>query len=123
MTIYASKCLFSVTYLIYHVYLRYHDNSICEKVMLSNKSCSQYLYFLGAHVPLSEVGTIVVDGILSSCYAGYHPYLANFATIPMQLFPNIMEWAFGDDVGFLVYAHMAHKLGTLLLPDGQLYGH
>ena len=74
-------------------------------------------------MPLSEEGNILVDEVLTSCYAGYHPTLAHFAIMPMRLFPNIIEWALGDDTGFPVYAHIAFKLGRLLLPDGHFYGH
>ena len=74
-------------------------------------------------MPLSEEGNILVDGVLTSCYAGYHPVLTHFAIMPMQPLPNIIEWTLGDDIGFPVYAYIAHKLGTLLLLDGQFYGH
>ena len=76
-------------------------------------------YFLGAHVPLTNNGNIVVDGVLASCYANIDHHLAHFTMTPMKWFPEIMEWIFGEDTGFSIFVVMARQLGILMLPCGQ----
>ena len=75
--------------------------------------------FIGAYAPLTTEGTILVDGILASCYADCHHDLAHLSITPMQKFTEVMEWIFGTDFGFPVYVVTANQLGQLMLPDGQ----
>ena len=42
-------------------------------------------------------GNIVVDGVLASCYASCHHDLNHIGALPIQLFPKIMEWIFGEE--------------------------
>ena len=72
--------------------------------------------FLGAYVPLTMEGNIVVEGVLASCYADFHHDLAHLGLIPVQMFPVITECLFGDVAGFLL---VLKELGKILLPDGQ----
>ena len=55
------------------------------------------LPFLGAYAPQTEEGNIVVEGILSSCYAtATVPHdLAHIAMAPIWWFPEAMELIFG----------------------------
>ena len=80
------------------------------------------LYFpLGAYVPLTPVGNIVVDGVLASCYASFDHDLAHLMVIPMQWYPEITEWIFGqnnDDTG---YVKLSKMFGRWILPNGLLY--
>ena len=72
--------------------------------------------FLGAYVPLTMEGNIVVEGVLTSCYADFHHDLAHLGLIPIQIFPVIMEWLFGDVTEFL---SVLKELGKMFFPDGQ----
>ena len=54
---------------------------------------------VGAYVPLTDEENIVVDRILASCYASFDHDLAHIAMTPMKLFPELMEWIFGDNNG------------------------
>ena len=42
-----------------------------------------FIVFLGAFVPLTMKGNIVVDGVLASCYASFDHDLAHFVMTPM----------------------------------------
>ena len=65
---------------------------------------------LGAHMPLTKDGNIVVDGVLASCYANSDHNLAHLAMTPMQWIPEGMEWIFGKDTGFAVYVNIARRV-------------
>ena len=76
---------------------------------------------LGAHMPLTNDGNIVVDGILASCYADSDHDFAHFAMTPVQWIPEVMDWIFGEDTGFAVYVSIAKELGILMLPYGEYF--
>ena len=78
------------------------------------------LLFLGAHVPMTEEGHIVVNGILASCYASFHHDLAHIAMRPMQWYPEVIEWFFGVQNGSPGYVDVIKELGRLMLPIGSL---
>ena len=78
---------------------------------------------VGAFVPLTNEGKIVVDGVLTSCYADFDHDLSHLIMTPMQLIPTILGWIFGDDMEFPVYVSTARELGILMLPDGHFAGH
>ena len=79
------------------------------------------LLFSGAYVPVTKEGNIVVDGVLASCYANFDHDLAHFTMTPMQWFPEIMEWIFGEDTRYPVLIDMAIQLGRLMLPWKQFF--
>ena len=79
----------------------------------------QALIFTGAFVPLTKAGSIVVDGILASCYSDFDHDLAHLSMAPIQWFPNIIKWRCGEDRGFSVFVSMAKEFGTYMLPDRQ----
>ena len=73
----------------------------------------------GAHVPLTMEGNIVVDVILASC----HPSscdLAHTGMLPIQIFPIIMEWIFGEENGSSTYTNIFNDLGEWVLPPDYL---
>ena len=75
--------------------------------------------FSGAYVSLTREGHIIVDGVLVSCYASFDHDLAQIAMTPMQWFPDIVEWIFGEDNGSSGYVTMAKEFGRLMLPAEQ----
>ena len=77
--------------------------------------------FVGAYVPLTDEGNLVVDGVLASCYASFDHDLAHFAMTPMKWFPGLMEWVFGEDNGLKGYLSFAKIVGRYLMPDDHLY--
>merc|ERR1712142_301458 len=66
----------------------------------------------GYYNPLTEEGTIVVDGVLTSCYGSYPHWLAHLAMTPARWFPNVFLAANPD--GTLPYINMIKKIGNLL---------
>ena len=67
-------------------------------------------------------GRIVVDGVLASCYASTYHDLAYISMIPLQSFPKVMEWIFGNENEDLVYAKLVENFGTMVAPFGVTYG-
>ena len=68
-------------------------------------------------MPLALEGNIMVDYILASCYADISDHnLAHLSMIPMRTFSAVVEWIFGDDIGFSIFVNTAIELGTYLLP-------
>ena len=66
-------------------------------------------------------GSIVVDGVLASCYAFPDHDLAHMAMIPIRWYPEVMEWLFGIEDGFTGFAKIAENLGNYVLPHDSLY--
>ena len=66
-------------------------------------------------------GTIVVDGVLASCYGSYDHDIAHFMMTPIGWFPYITESIFGVDNGSPAYVNMARGLGEWLLPYQFVY--
>ena len=73
-------------------------------------------FCLGSFVPLTLEGNIVVDGILASCYPSVDHDLVHFAMTPMQWFPVITGWIFGEDTGYQVYVGITKQLAKWFLP-------
>ncbi|XP_071452855.1 desert hedgehog protein B-like [Hetaerina americana] len=49
-----------------------------------------YGFKLGAYVPLTEHGSIIVDGTLASCYASFPHWLSHAILTPARYFPEIL---------------------------------
>ena len=77
--------------------------------------------FSGAYVPLTMEGHIIVDGVLASCYASFDHDLAHMAMTPIQWFPQVMEFIFGEDNGSSVFVKMTKEFGRWMLPIGHLF--
>ena len=74
-------------------------------------------FILGAYVPLTNEGNIMVNGILASCYATFDHDLAHLVMTPIQLFPTLIEWIFGQDDGIQGFVTIAKTLGRYLTPN------
>ena len=72
--------------------------------------------FPGAFFPLTLEGTIVVDEVLVSCFATVDHDFGNIGVAPMLWFPRLIEWIFGEDKGFSIYANIGEEVGRLMLP-------
>ena len=64
---------------------------------------------------------MVVDGVLASCYASFDHNLAHFVVTPMQWYPGLTEWIFGESNGYPAYVNIAKEFGRWVLPYGLLY--
>ena len=76
---------------------------------------------LGAWVPLTMEGNIMVDGVLASCHVSINHDTTHLATMPVRLFPKIMDWIFSDENGSSVFGEIAKQFGKSVLPNGQLF--
>ena len=66
-------------------------------------------------------GNILVDDVLTSCYASTHHDLAHIGMTPIRQFPSIMEWIFGKDDGSLIYVKLLEEFGKFVAPFGITY--
>ena len=67
-------------------------------------------------MPLTVKGTIVVDGVLASCYPSVDHDVSHFGMTPIRWFPQIIEWMFGEDNGCELFVTAFEKLGKWMLP-------
>lgn len=76
----------------------------------------------GAFAPLTQQGTLVVDGVAASCYAVVeHHSLAHWAFLPLRL---LHRWtgaggSHGDGIHW--YSQLLHRLGRALLDSGRFH--
>ena len=80
------------------------------------KQMKNSFFFLGSYTPLNMEGSIIVDGVLASCYTFSDQDLAHFSLLPIQSFPQIMVWIFGEDNESPGYVDVLENLGKLMLP-------
>ena len=64
-------------------------------------------------------GNIVVDRILASCYATVNHDVAHIGMTPIQWFPDMVQWIFGNEEGFSAFAKTIEYLRMSMLPHGQ----
>ena len=69
---------------------------------------------IGAYVPLTMEGNIIVDGVLASCYPSFH-HLAHAGMTPIRWFPRMVDLIFGGNNGFSIYAITAEKVANWML--------
>lgn len=76
----------------------------------------------GAFAPLTQQGTLVVDGVAASCYAVVEQHsLAHWAFSPLRL---LHRWTgatgyHGDGIHW--YSRLLHRLGRALLDSGRFH--
>ena len=64
----------------------------------------------GVYAPVTIDGNIMVNGVLTSCYASSDHDAAHIALTPVRYFPEITEWIFG----FQGYVRIAEDLSGWL---------
>ena len=64
-------------------------------------------------------GNIVVDGVLTSCYAIVDHDIAQIVMKPIQWCPDVIELVFGDENGVSAYINVAKAIGIWFLPEGS----
>ena len=75
----------------------------------------------GAFVPLTEHGTLLVDGVLASNYASFPHGLSHALTAPFRLWPALLsEWFIVGEKNVLVGG--LKSLGKMMMetPDGGI---
>ena len=61
---------------------------------------------LGAYVPLTREGNMVVNGVLASCYASFDHDLAHLIMTPTHWFPTLIEWIFDQENGIQAFTKL-----------------
>ena len=69
---------------------------------------------LGTYTPITMKGTIMVDGILASCYATVDHDLAHLGMTPLRMFHWMVEQIYGDNNGFQEFAAIAEQIKVLI---------
>ena len=80
-----------------------------------------FTVYIGAYVPLTKEGNIMVDDVLASCYTSADHKLAHIGMMPIQWFPEIIQWVFSEDDGFSVFAKNVKVLYESELPHELLW--
>ncbi|AWO96103.1 Hedgehog protein [Scophthalmus maximus] len=76
----------------------------------------------GAFAPLTQQGTVVVDGVAASCYAVVDQHnLAHWAFTPLRLLHSWTGTTGRHSDGIHWYSQLLHWLGRLLLDSGRLH--
>nr|XP_019959665.1 PREDICTED: indian hedgehog B protein-like isoform X2 [Paralichthys olivaceus] len=76
----------------------------------------------GAFAPLTQHGTVVVDGVVASCYAMVDQHsLAHWAFSPLRLMHSWTGTTGPHSDGIHWYSQLLHWLGRLLLDSGRLH--
>ncbi|XP_042371214.1 indian hedgehog B protein-like, partial [Plectropomus leopardus] len=76
----------------------------------------------GAFAPLTQQGTVVVDGVVASCYAVVDQHsLAHWAFSPLRLLHSWTGFTGSHSDGIHWYSQLLHWLGTMLLGSGRLH--
>ena len=63
-------------------------------------------------------GTIMVDGILASCYAFSDHDTAHLAVTPIRWFPRLIEKIFGRDNESPAYVNVVAQLARMVMQSG-----
>ena len=79
------------------------------------------ILLLGAYVPLTMEGSILVDGILASCYPSVRHDLAHIGMTPMRWFPWMIEQIYGEGSGSTGYVEVALQWARWVLPYQEQY--
>ena len=90
---------------------------------MGDRNITSKCIYLGAFVPLTKEGNIMVDGVLASCYGNFDHDLAHLMVTPLRWFPHEVEWLFGGDEqnGFTVFINIVHHLGYSLSPNNYVF--
>lgn len=103
------------TVIITHEGYDVESKAICKRPLChKNKPL-----FEGAYVPLTVDGNIIIDGILTSCYASYGHDFAHLGMAPLRWIPEMTGWIFGEDNEEPTYVKIAKELYGWVMLETQ----
>uniref|UniRef100_G3UC88 Hedgehog protein n=1 Tax=Loxodonta africana TaxID=9785 RepID=G3UC88_LOXAF len=77
---------------------------------------------LGAYAPLTRHGTLVVEDVVTSCFAAVADHhLAQLAFLPLRLFHSLAWGSRTLGEGMHWYPQLLYRLGRLLLEEGSFH--
>lgn len=92
------------------------QGKIGSRAMLSVVTFVQAQRSTGLYAPLTQHGSIVVNGVLASCYAAVdNHHLAHWVLAPLRFFYSLMGPSEAHPDGLHWYAWLLQRLGRLLL--------
>lgn len=76
----------------------------------------------GLYAPLTQHGSLVVNGVLASCYAAVDSHrLAHWALAPLRFSYSLTGPSESQTDGLHWYPWLLHRLGQMLLDDGHFH--
>ncbi|KAK1165470.1 indian hedgehog signaling molecule a [Acipenser oxyrinchus oxyrinchus] len=76
----------------------------------------------GAFAPLTRQGTLVVNDVLTSCFAAFDNHgWAQWAFGPLRLYYSLTRQSGVQEEGLHWYSRLLYRLGTLLLDPGHFH--
>ena len=87
-------------------------------MMMMMTNITMFTFRLGAFVPLTRSGTLLVDNVLTSCYASFPHGISHAVMAPLRWFPQLAELTPED--GVHPYVDLLKKIGRALLPASVL---
>ena len=66
-------------------------------------------------------GNIVVNRVVSSCYATINHDLAHIGMTPVIWVPDIVQWIFGEEDGLSAFAKTIEYMKKSMVPSGHTY--
>ena len=69
---------------------------------------------LGAYVPLTTEGNILVDGVLASCYASFNHDIQHVVMKPLVWFPSVVDLLLGEDMSLHSYVTILQHVGRMM---------
>ena len=70
---------------------------------------------------MTREGTIVVDGVVASCYASVNHDLAHVGMAPLRWFPETMKLIFNEDAGFSAFMRITKEVCMLMTQFEKIY--
>ena len=80
------------------------------------------LLYIGAFVPLTMEGTIMVDEVLASCYPSEDHDIIHNMLLLVRYFPHFTMWIFGKENGFYSYIKILEHIHKWVVANNHLYG-
>ena len=89
------------------------NNNLVQKIKLS--------LYLGAFVPLTMEGKIMVDEVLASCYPSADHDILHNGLVLARYFPEVISWIFGEDNGFSNYIKVIEYFQKWIITNNHIY--
>ena len=89
------------------------NNNLVHEIELS--------LYLGAFVPLTMEGKIMVDKVLASCYPSADHDILHNGLVLVRYFPEVISWIFGEDNGFSSYIKIIEHCHKWIITNNHIY--
>ena len=80
-----------------------------------------HIYPLGAYVPLTMEGNILVDGVLASCYASFDHDVQHIVMKPLLWFPSMVDMLLGEEKSMHAYVTILQHVSGVMSLQKSMY--